>query len=455
MRSTLFVSAVVALLVFSAPALAQQDGGWPSWRGADGSGAAAGTPPTSWSEDSNVVWKTSMPGDGTATPIVWKGKVYVTAVVKTDRKGEPKEKRGESSNRRRSRRGGRRGRFGGGSGSTDTYHEFLVLAYDANSGKELWRREVANEVPHEGTHGTGSLAASSVLTDGEALYAFFGSRGIHCLDMDGEVKWSKDLGTMWTRNSFGEGASPTVYGDTLIVNWDHERDSFIVAFNKKTGKELWRTDRDESTTWGTPQVAVVGGKPQVIITGTRASRAYNLKTGKLIWSVSGMTGNCIPSPIIRDGVAYLMSGFRGSSFQAIRLKGAKGKLDDSKNLLWEHNQGTSYVPSALLYDDNLYFLRVSSAVLTCLDAKTGKAHYEGERLSGMRTVYASPVGAGGHVYITSRQGVTKVLKAGAKPEVVATNELDDTIDGSAAVVGDRIYLRGRKNLYCIGSTTGN
>lgn len=460
MRSTHSVAYLLVLFALTVNVAAQQDGGWPAWRGADGTGASAGNPPTTWSEDTNVRWKVKLAGDGTATPIIWEDRIYVTAVVKTDKTGEPKEKKSEGSGRGgrfgRSRRGRGRGGFGGGGGDTTTkYHQFLVAAYDRNTGKPVWSKKVAEEVPHEGAHGTGSLAAASVLTDGKHVYAFFGSRGIHCLDMDGKLKWSKDFGTMWTRNSFGEGSTPVLHGNTIVVNWDHERESFIVALDKRNGKERWRTKRDESTSWGTPQVGMVGDRAQVLVTGTRASRGYDLKTGKQIWSLRGMTSNCIPSPIVSDGVAYLMSGFRGNKFQAVKLAGAKGDLGDSKNVLWERASGTSYVPSALLYQSNLYFLRSNSGVLTCVDAKTGEPHYEGERLSGMRTVYASPVGAGGHVYITSRSGVTKVVKAGAKPEVVATNELDDTIDGSAAVVGDLIYFRGRENLYCIGSTTGN
>ena len=162
-----------------------------------------------------------------------------------------------------------------------------------------------------------------------------------------------------------------------------------------------------------------------------------------------MTTNAIPSPIVRDGIAYLMSGFRSAMLQAIKLSGAKGDITDSEHVLWQHSRQTSYVPSALLYGDQMYFLRSNSAVLTCLDASTGALHYEGQRLSGLRDVYASPVGAAGRVYLTSREGVTKVFKAGAEFEELATNELDDTFDASAVVIGKQLYLRGHQFLYCI------
>lgn len=330
-------------------------------------------------------------------------------------------------------------------------HKFTVLCLDAKTGKQVWEKTVAEEVPHERGHRTGSQASSSPVTDGEFIYAFFGSRGLHCLDMKGEVKWSKDFGTMWTRNQFGEGSSPAVHGNTIVVNWDHEGDSFIVGLDKRTGKEIWRTPRDEATSWGTPLIVEVGGKPQVVITGTNASRGYDLENGKEIWRCSGMTGNCIPSPIHRDGTVYLMSGFRGASFQAIDLASAKGDITDKKPVKWSLSRGTSYVPSALLHGGNLYFLRSSSGVLTCVDAKTGKVHYEGQRLQGLRTVYSSPVGAGDHVYVTSRGGSTVVFKAGDEFKEVATNTLDDTFDASMVVVGDAIYLRGREHMYCIGT----
>jgi outer membrane protein assembly factor BamB len=198
-------------------------------------------------------------------------------------------------------------------------------------------------------------------------------------------------------------------------------------------------------------VVEVGGKPQIITTGTKASRAHDLKTGELLWSCGGMTQNCIPTPIHRDGVVYLMSGFRGAALQAISLDGAKGDLTGGKQVLWSYARDTSYTPSALLYGGMLFFLKGNNGTLTCLDAATGKPHYEGLRIDGLRTVYSSPVGADGRVYITSREGATKVLALDKEYKELATNQLDDTFDATMALVGDEIFLRGRKNLYCIGA----
>ena len=313
----------------------------------------------------------------------------------------------------------------------------------------MWNKKVNEQVPHEGGHRDATQSSQSPLTDGERIYASFGSRGVHCLDKSGALQWSKDLGLMRTRNHFGEGSSPALYGDKLVVNWDHEGTSFVVAFDKRTGEEVWRQDRDENTSWSTPMIVDVGGRPQVIITATKASRAYDLQTGKVVWTCKGMTVNAIPSPSHVDGIAYLMRGFRGYSLQAIKLAGAKGDITDSDQILWSHRRGTSYVPSALIYDDYMYFVRDNNGVLSCLDRKTGEIHYEGQRLGGIRRIYCSPVGAGGHVYVTARGGTTKVIKIGATFEEVASNTLDDNFDASMAVSADDLFLRGRKSLYCI------
>jgi len=329
-------------------------------------------------------------------------------------------------------------------------HEFVVLCLDRENGQVIWRTTVREAVPHEGGHTTATYASNSPLTDGEHVYAFFGSRGLHCLDAQGEIQWSRDFGLMRTRMQFGEGSSPALYGDTVVINWDHEGDSFIVALDKRTGEERWRRQRHEGTSWATPLIVTVAERPQVIVPATAASRAYDLESGETVWTCAGMTSNCIPTPVHADGVVYLMSGFRGAALQAIRLATAKDDLSEDDDFTWTHSQGTSYAPSALLCDGLLYFLRSNSGVLSCVDAATGEIHYEGQRLDGLRTVYSSPVAANGRIYVTSREGTTKVIAIGPEYEELATNELDDGFDASAAIVGDELYLRGREHLYCIG-----
>ena len=422
---------------------------WTEWRGADGTGAAHDEePPVEWSEEKNIRWKQELPGRGHSTPVVWGDRLYVTTAIETDREVEGAGEGEPEPEGRSGRRGGRGGGWGSKPAPTK-FHEFVVLCLDRGDGEEVWRRTVTEAVPHEGGHSDSTFASNSPLTDGERIYASFGSRGIHCLDMKGEVQWSKDFGLMRTAMQFGEGSSPALHGDSLVVTWDHEGDSFIVALDRKSGEEQWRSERDEGTTWATPLIIEVDGSPQVIVPGTGMSRGYDLKSGEVIWTCGGMTRNCIPSPNHADGVVYLMSGFRGAALQAIQLEGAEGDLIGTEQVKWTHDRNTSYVPSALLYDGLIYFLSGNSGSLSCMDAETGEILYEDQRLDGVRAVYSSPVGANGRVYITSRKGLTKVIAHGREYEELATNQLDDGVDASAVLVDDEIYLRGAKNLYCI------
>ena len=323
----------------------------------------------------------------------------------------------------------------------------MLVALDRETGKVVWQKTAREEVPHEGHHRDGSFASASPITDGEHVYVSFGSRGLFCFDLEGKLKWEKDLGDMQTRNAFGEGASPALHGDTLVVNWDHEGEDFVVALDKKTGAEKWRQKRDEPTSWSTPLVVEHGGKAQVVVNATNRVRSYDLASGTQLWEASGMTGNVIPTPVTAFGMVYALSGFRGAALLAIKL-GASGVLDDTDAIAWKHSKSTPYVPSPLLTGERLYFFSGNNALLSCFNAKTGKPYYEAHRLD-LAGVYASPVAAGGHVYIVGRDGKALVLKDADQVEVVATNVLNDRVDASPAIVGKEIYIRGHQNLYCI------
>lgn len=415
----------LAASLFAAFATTQDGAAWSAWRGSDGTGVAAGSPPLKWGEEQNVRWKVELPGLGISTPVSWGDRLYMTTAVK--------------------------GVKADGSKAAWNSYDFRVLCVDRADGSIVWSKTINHVVPHAKIHPTNSQASNSPVTDGERIYAHFGSRGLYCLDMNGDVLWSKDFGEMKLKEEFGGGASPALAGKALIVNWDHDGESFIYALNKKTGKQLWKKPRDEVATWATPAITKVGSKTLAIVPASDKSRAYDVKSGKVVWEVSGLTSNVIPSPVVVDGVAYLMSGYQGTALQAIKLKGAKGDLDGGKCVLWTHNRQTPYVPSGLVYEGCLYFLRNTKSVLSCLDAKTGEVHYEGQRLRGLRDVYASPIAAGGHVYIASRGGQVKVIKAGPSYQEVATNNLNDEFDASPVVIGDELYLRGRRSLYCIAA----
>jgi outer membrane protein assembly factor BamB len=323
------------------------------------------------------------------------------------------------------------------------------LAVNRNDGNILWQKTVTGEMPLEGTHEFGSWASHSPVTDGEHIYAYFGSRGLYCLDMEGNVKWERDFGQLSKHMNFGEGSSPALYEDKIIVTWDHTGPSFIVALDKKTGKDIWKIDRDEDTSWATPYVVEVNGKHQVITSATKLIRSYDLDTGELIWECGGMTNNCIPTPLAADGILYVMSGFRGNALLAIRLARAKGNITDSDAIAWKHNKDTPYTPSPLIKGNFLYFLRGNNGILSCFDTKTGTPHYTAQRLEGMGNIFASLFGAKDRIYVTGQKGTFYVVKQGPEFGILAKNTLDDNFNASPVVVGKQLFLRGYNNLYCV------
>jgi outer membrane protein assembly factor BamB len=417
---------------------------WPQLRGPLGTGVAPqAEPPISWSETEHVKWKVKLPGSGTSTPIVWDDRIFIQTAIEVKQAVAPVGKDSpESANAGNPPGGMRRPE------TPKAPFQFVLMSLDRSTGKTLWQKVLREEVPHEGHHANHGYASHSPVTDGQVVASFFGSRGLHCLDMQGNVKWQKDLGKMKTRNAFGEGISPALSGDTIVIGWDHEGDDFIAAFDKTTGKELWRQPRNEATTWATPVIVEYEGKKQVVMSATKKIRAYDLATGAQIWECGGMTDNVIPTPVTEDGLLYAISGFRGAALLAIRL-GRTGDLTGTDAIAWSLKKNTPYVPSPLLYEHRLYFFAGNNAVLSCVDAKTGQIFIDAQKIAGMKEAYASPLGAGGRVYLTGRDGVTVVLKRSDLLEVLSTNKLDENIDASPVAVGKSLFLRGRESLYCI------
>lgn len=408
---------------------------WPQWRGPDATGVGRfADPPLEWSETKNIRWKVEVPGRGSATPVIWGDRLYLLTAVPMGVAGsEAHQPRGGISPR--------------------VTHAYKVLAIDRATGRTVWERTARERAPHEASHqDNGTWASSSAITDGEHVIASFESEGLYCYDMAGTLVWQKDLGKKNMRNEFGEGSTPALFGDTLVVVWDHfvPGQSFIVALNKRTGDELWRVKRDEIDTWATPLILDAEGRTQVIVPGMNRLRSYDLKTGEVIWETAGLTMNPIPSPVAGDGMVFATSGFRGNSLKAIRLAGAKGDITGTPNVVWTLDRDTPYVPSPLLYDGVLYILKTNNGLLSAFDAKTGKPHYQVQRLAKAPNVFASPVGAAGRVYIPGRDGTTVVLRQGAKFEILAENTLDDGFDASPALVDRELYLRGYRYLYAIG-----
>ena len=255
---------------------------------------------------------------------------------------------------------------------------------------------------------------------------------------------------MQTLHAHGEGSSPALYGETLVVNWDHEGDSFLFGFDKRTGRQLWKTPRDEKTSWSTPLIVEVDGKPQVLVSATKRVRGYDLATGKQIWECAGLTENVVASPIYTQGILVAGNSYYQQSMVAIRLAGATGDITKTDHLLWSLKRNTPYVSSPLLYNDTLYVIRHNQNVLARIDPLTGKFRGDLLRLDGIRDfIFSSPVAAAGRIYVTARDGVTVVLKSGGDNSTVAINKLNDSFSASAAIIDKELYLRGEQFLYCI------
>jgi outer membrane protein assembly factor BamB len=411
---------------------------WPQWRGPSATGVSKhATPPLEWSETKNVRWKKEIPGSGSGTPVIWGDKLFILAAVPMPATTPDAGLRLVSQQRR-------------DPAAPPAIHRYTIMALDRRDGKVIWERVAREEAPHEGTHQQfGTFASPSAVTDGEVVVASFESRGIYAYDMNGKLLWQKDLGDKSMRNQFGEGSTPALYGNSVVVVWDHQGDSFIVAFDKKTGNERWRAERKEIDSWATPLVVEHGGRAQVVTAGTNQVRSYDLETGKLLWFGEGLTANPIPSPVAIEGLVILTSGFRGNDLQAVKLAEAKDDITKSPAIAWTLERDTPYVPSPLLYDGILYLLKGNTGVLSTFDGKTGQPHYQLQRLDATPNVFASPVGAAGRVYVAGQEGTTAVLKAGPTFEVLATNKLDDGFNASPALVDNALYLRGKRFLYCI------
>jgi outer membrane protein assembly factor BamB len=431
----LFFGLLLTLIQTKAQDPAAFTANWPSWRGPYNTGAVTGgNTPVEFSETKNIKWKTEIPGKGHATPIIWGNQIIIQTAVATDKKAEKTDPAAPASPMSPTQ--------------TDLVHQFKVISVDKASGKINWQTVVKEEAPLERTHDLGSWASNSPVTDGENIYAFFGSRGLYCLDFKGKVKWERDFGQMEIVASFGEGSSPAVYKDKVYVQWDHQQKSYLYALDKKTGKEAWTAEREEITSWATPLVVEVNGKAQLITCATNKVRSYDAETGTIIWECTGLTRNVIPNPMYADGILYIMSGFRGNALKAIDLAKAKDNINGTPAILWEYNQDTPYTPSPVLMDGKLYFLKGNNGVMTCLDAKDGKVLYSNQKLDGINNIFSSPTGNKDKLYIAGTN-VVLVVKAGGEFSILAKNSLEDTFHASPVIIGDQLFLRGFKYLYCI------
>ena len=439
MKFLTFLLALAAVLSASAAE------NWPHWRGPhfDGSAPLA-DPPVTWDGASgkNIRWRAELLGEGSATPIVWGDQIFIAACESTDRIATPEELPNPAD------RPPPRPGYDRLTTEPKNFYRFYVTSHDRRTGKVVWRKLLAEAVPHEGHHATHSYASGSPTTDGERLYVSFGSFGTFCLDLKGEVLWERKLGRLTTRRGYGEAVTPVLHRGRLLINWDQEVNSALYCLDAKTGATKWKADRDEITTWTTPLVTEFGGKTQVILNGTRKIRSHDLETGHVIWSCEGMTENAIPSALRYRDAAIVISGYQGNSGVSVPLS-SQGDLGRDGPVNWRTKSGNPYVPSPVLVGDHLYYTKGTANVLTVLDAAKGVPLFEIERLTGLNVIYTSPIFAGGRVYFTDRSGVTVVLQPGPKLNILATNALKDGVDASPVALGRQLFLRGQKTLYCI------
>ena len=429
---------IVALLNSSAAVSAAN---WPQWRGPAGSGVSnEKNLPSEWSATKNIKWKTPVAGRGHSSPIVWGNKIFLTTAIEGPVVGGARAVKHMMGDKEF---------LHPDSVGADRKHTFKVICLDRATGKILWEQIAFEGTPYDNRHRKSSYAASTPATDGKHVYAFFGTEGLYAFDMKGKLAWKADLGKLGTVG-MGTGTSPILYNDLVIVQCDEENGegSFIVAVDKKTGKEAWKTPRKVQVSWATPLLVQGAKRVELITSGTEAVVAYDPATGKELWRHKGVESNAIPSPVANADMVFVSAGFPAKIAMAIRL-GQSGDLTDSANVSWKYAKGTAYVPSPILYGDYLY-LTTDRGILTCLDARSGELKYEGGRVPVPATFTASPVAFDGKILLTSEDGDTFIVKAGPKHEILGTNSLGEPVYASPAIADGRIFIRGEKNLYCIG-----
>lgn len=404
------IALLAALLVLHSTRGSLGGENWPAWRGPHGNGVSnASGLPVEWSATKGVAWKLPLPGKGVSSPAIWADRIFVSA-------------------------------------SEGHRHDQLrLLCLDRRDGRTLWQRRFWGTAPTRRHAQKSSMATPTPVTDGRHVWAFFGTGDLFCLDLEGGLVWCRSLPQEYERfqNRFGMGSSPVVVDDLLILQCDHWGQSYLLAVNKKTGENVWKTDRSEHVSWSSPLVVDVDGRKELVVCATFQVKGYDALTGQQVWVVDGLTRECIPTAVAASGTIYAVSGTRGETL-AIRT-GGRGNISDS-HVVWRTRRGAPFVPSPLLYK-GLYYLVDDRGIATCLDAKTGRRVWQ-HRLGGRFT--ASPVAADGKIYFVDEDGATTVIGAGRSFKVQAKNALEEPVFASPAIAHGAIFIRTDQHLFCIG-----
>jgi outer membrane protein assembly factor BamB len=435
--------AVWVLLLAAAVALrADPPANWPQFRGPGALGVAAHPNlPERWSTNENVAWKTEVPGRGWSSPIVWGERVFVTTVVSEGEVEPPKK-----------------GLYLGGERKEipKAEHRWLVLCYDLKSGRELWAQEAQHGQPPNQLHVKNTYASATPVTDGERVYAWFGNVGLFCYDLEGRKLWSTNWPAVKIRNGWGSAASPVLHDDRVFIVNDNDEQSFAVALDARTGRQLWQVERDEKSNWASPCVWQNERRTELITSGTRRIRSYDLN-GKLLWQCGGMSSIVIPTPFSTSNLLYVCSGYVGDRARPVFAfkPGASGDITlnpgetNNEFIAWHQPTAGPYNPSPLLYGDYFYVL-FDFGFLSCHDARTGRQIYEKQRIRDVPTSFtASPWAANGKIFALSEDGDTFVFQAGPEYKLLHKNSLDEMCLATPALAGDRLLIRTLTRLYCI------
>ncbi len=433
--------ALSALLIASFSAAYAEN--WPGWRGPGGLGISSEKGiPVKWDMARNVVWKAEVPGLGHSSPVVWGKCVFVTTAVSRD----PKEDNWEKGFPRIQR------------GLDSAEISWRVLCFDRDSGKLLWERTAIQRKPANARHIKNSYASQTPVTDGKFVYAFFGDQGMYCYDFEGKLIWSRDLGTFPMANGWGMGSSPVLYKNLLIQTCDRELGgSFIIALDKNTGTTVWKTDREEGSSWSSPYIYAQGARPELIVNATKAIRSYDPETGKLLWECRGpATTITTPTPTYSNGLIIVSSGFIAELVRPITAfrPGSTGDITlkegetSSKAIAWRQLTAAPYIPSPIAYQGYL-FVVFDQGFIACYEAGTGKEVYGKTRIDAGVQFSASPVAVEGKLYVMSEDGDVYVINAGPKYELLAKNSIGESVMASPAVSDGKMFVRALKHLYCI------
>ena len=423
------------------PAVAAQEH-WAKFRGPRAGVAEDGpTLPATWSQTENVVWKIEVPGQGWSSPIVWDDQIFLTSVVTDDPGIRPQV-----------------GLYDGHSTSAvpTAVHQWMIYGIDLNDGRIRWEREVRRSAPSMAKHGKNSYASETPVTDGERVYAYFGGVGIFAFDLDGTPVWSKEMEPSPYRFGWGSAASPVLHEDRLYVVNDNEAQSFIAAFDTRTGDELWRVDRDEGSNWSTPFIWENNVRTEIVTTGTDKVRSYGLD-GELLWELTGMTWITSPTPFAEHGLLYVSSGFLSDPVRPVYTirPGAIGDITlaegSTRNeyIAWSNPKLGSYNTSALVYGD-FYYTLLDRGFFLSHDARTGQEVYSRKRIARRATAFSASLWAyNDKIFALSEEGETFVIRAGPEYEVLGSNPLDEMTMATPAIADGSLIIRTASHLYRI------